>query len=208
MTKLEICHLFVFVNNPEAIEQKMTALGFTESYRRKHPGQGTENICYCFDNCYLEVLWVNNLTETRSDAVAPLQFDQRGFGKGNPFGIAIRDNQPFPFDHHLYHAPYFPDDFSLPYAKSSDDLTQPFLFLSPGSKRPDVWAKDKKVPLQSSFSEINKISVSGPALHGDYLKTDFQLKSSNHYQMDLTLTDKKGKDVAILSLPDFILSKI
>ncbi len=208
MTTLEICHIFVFVDNPKQIEQKMTNLGFQESYRRKHPGQGTENICYCFDNAYLEILWVNDLGETKSNDVAPLQFDKRGCGKGNPFGIAIRDNVPFPFDHHLYFAPYFPDGFSLPYAKSSDDLSQPFLFLSPGSKRPDDWIEDKQVPLQCSYKDISGITLSCPALHKDYQHLNFKLKVSDHYQMDLTLTDKKGKDMAVLSLPDFTYHRL
>lgn len=53
---VEICHLFVFVDNLERAAEKMARYGFQESYRRNHPGQGTENVCYCFDNLYLELL--------------------------------------------------------------------------------------------------------------------------------------------------------
>jgi len=74
----------------------MARLGFQESYRRKHNGQGTENISYCFDNLYIELLWVNDNKDLNSPDVRPLQFSERSQWqktKASPFGIGIRANQ-------------------------------------------------------------------------------------------------------------------
>lgn len=47
---LELDHIFVFIrpDGPEAA--RLEAIGLVESYRRDHPGQGTSNVCYCFEN--------------------------------------------------------------------------------------------------------------------------------------------------------------
>jgi len=101
----------------------MTDLGFKESYRRKHPGQGTENVCYCFDNMYIALIWVTTQNDLISPVVEPLKFNERSkwttLGT-SPFGIALRCQTSFPFESHLYHAPYLPEGVTLPYAKRKD----------------------------------------------------------------------------------------
>lgn len=51
---LELDHVFVFCTPGDGLEERMKAHGFVETYRRRHPGQGTQNVCFCFDNAFVE----------------------------------------------------------------------------------------------------------------------------------------------------------
>ena len=65
MQPMDLDHIFFFVG-PDAPEiARMADLGFAETYRRVHRGQGTQNVCYAFDNLYLELLWIRDVDEAR-----------------------------------------------------------------------------------------------------------------------------------------------
>ncbi|MFD2206951.1 VOC family protein [Kiloniella antarctica] len=166
---IDIDHIFIFVDplpNEDPVEAlRMQQAGFIESYRRDHPGQGTTNICYCFDNAYLELLWVNDEQALRRAPISNTRLADRAQWKTNnssPFGIALRSN--FPFETWDYCPPYLPEGMSIPVAQSSLDPEQPFIFKSPGGKRPDVWSKEKPVARQNSekFKEIVGIELDIP----------------------------------------------
>jgi hypothetical protein len=50
--------MLIDANGPEI--DKMASFGLVETYRRTHPGQGAQNVCYRFDNLFLELMWVND----------------------------------------------------------------------------------------------------------------------------------------------------
>ena len=64
-----IDHILMFVEADSLEIDNLASLGFMQTYRRIHPGQGTQNVCYCFDNLFLELLWVNDCDAARSDAI-------------------------------------------------------------------------------------------------------------------------------------------
>jgi hypothetical protein len=155
---LELDHLFFFVESQAQAEAWVSALGLSESYRRKHPGQGTENICCCFNNAYLEFLWVNNVDEVLSRQTAPLGFAARAdwslLGSA-PIGIAVRSNvEPLPFETWDYRPDYLPDGvnipMSIPVALGSEDGRQPLIFAPPMGARPDQWTGDRAVPINTA----------------------------------------------------------
>lgn len=159
MAKLELCHLFLFVK-PEAPEaQMLDSLGLRESYRRAHPGQGTANICYCFDNAFLELLWVTDSAEITSPAILRSGLAERAIWRtngANPFGIAVRSANTPPFPTWPYKPPYFPEGHNIPVALSSDDPTQPLIFVSPGNARPDQWP-DGRAGNRQTLANLNEI---------------------------------------------------
>lgn len=139
-------HFFVLVEPPGERESGLlTASGLVESYRRRHPGQGTANVCYCFDDTYLELLWPTDRGELASPAVAPTRLAERAGWRrsgASPFGIALSSlggDAPLPFEVWGYEAPFLLPGLSLEVACASRDPRQPFLFRSPGSARPDAW---------------------------------------------------------------------
>ncbi len=164
MTGPKLCHVFVFVE-PEAPEAKLLDdLGLRESCRRDHPGQGTTNVCYCFDNAYLELLWVTDQAAVTSPLIARTGLAERADWRNtcaNPFGIALRGGSPAPFPMWNYTPPYLPDGISIPVALSSADPAQPLLFMSPGNARPDQW-KDGRAgerQLAAGLSEVTALQL-------------------------------------------------
>ena len=72
---------------------RLEALGLTPTYRRQHPGQGTQNLCFYFDNLCIELLWVCNQDEVRSKRIAQTRLYERSewrVADANPFGNAWR----------------------------------------------------------------------------------------------------------------------
>ncbi|MCZ4282222.1 VOC family protein [Kiloniella laminariae] len=170
--QLELDHIFVFVTlqDSETKPKEATLLeqaGLQESYRRAHPGQGTTNICYCFDNCYLELLWLTNEQEARSPLIARTALAERAHWKTNgasPFGLALRRTvqHPFPLATWDYLPPYLPPGMTIPVSLSSQDPLHPFIFQSPGGKRPDQWENSNR----QNFSDLDLIELQLPQDEG------------------------------------------
>ncbi|MEE8272012.1 MAG: VOC family protein [Alphaproteobacteria bacterium] len=142
---LEIDHVFVCVA-PGAPEAGLLAReGLREAYRRRHPGQGTANVCYAFDNAYLELLWAEDWDAIAAPAVARTRLAERAAWeayRASPFGIAVRGGAAdgsLPFATWDYAAPFLPAGETIPVALASEDPAQPFLFRTPGGERPDRW---------------------------------------------------------------------
>lgn len=155
LTNWQIDHIFTFAS-PRAGPAALAALGLVESYRRRHPGQGTANACYCFDNAYVELLWPESRPESRAEmndpAIAPTALGERADWRGNgacPFGIALRpagtEAGPFPLSYWDYRPPYLPDGMSIPVAEVSRDPAMPFVFQSPGGAAPIEWPADRGI---------------------------------------------------------------
>src|SRR5271157_6475055 len=60
---------------PEA--KRLIDFGLIEGSSNQHPGQGTANRRFFFENAMLELLWVENPAETRSDGVRRLGLWER-----------------------------------------------------------------------------------------------------------------------------------
>ena len=168
---MELDHLFVFIAPDGPEPKRLESLGFEVNAHRSHPGQGTRNVCYVFDNAYLELLWLVNEAEARSPAVARTQLAERAHWRQNaasPLGIALRGcgpQAPLPFETWDYHTPFRPGGRKvLPIATFSDDLAQPLVFGSPGDLRPDQWPEERQSARQSALGlrEIEAVEIMLP----------------------------------------------
>lgn len=214
---LELDHLFVFVEADGPEPALLEAIGLRESYRRRHPGQGTSNTCYCFDNAFLELLWLVDEDEARSPAVARTQLAERARWRhsgGSPFGIALRTadaTTTLSFSTWRYAAPYLPPDKAIPVAELSDDLAQPFVFQSPGAVRPDLLSGERLGERQSASGLRGISSVALLFPEGQTPAPDLQRlgelewltigRSGDAPQVVLTLARDKGAPLR-LRLPD------
>lgn len=144
---LELDHVFVFVDADAARPggcafDALAALGMVPSYERRHGGQGTANVCYVFDDAYLELLFVVDAAERDDPALARNGFAARSGWRetgSSPFGIAVRGGA-LPGETWPYRIAAFPPGLSIPVSADSDDPRLPFLFGSPGTARPDAWS--------------------------------------------------------------------
>lgn len=210
MSGAALCHVFVFVTPGAPEAGALEAAGLRESFRRAHPGQGTANACWCFDNAYLELLWVDDPAAVSGPATARTRLAERAHWRetgASPFGIAVRGAAPFAaWD---YRPPYLPAGMSIPVALSSEDPRQPFLFRSPGDARPDAWTDGRAGDRQASagLAEIVGVHLDLTAPPSDDLCVLeaaglLTLSRAEEPRMVLTLSRPDGGAPRRLSLPD------
>ncbi len=168
---MQLDHVFFFVRDLEAAEALGRSLGLAETYRRNHVGQGTANICYCFENAFLELLFLTDRSEAESPAIARAGLAQRASWRelGTcPIGIAWRlDRQDAPpsFATWQFRPPYLLDTMHIPVAVESDDPAVPLLFQSPGHAPPLEWQAERRGKLQEAagFRRISKVLLTSPS---------------------------------------------
>jgi hypothetical protein len=134
---LELDHAFVAcaVGAPEA--DALLRRGFVEGSSNSHPGQGTANRRFFFGNFMLELLWVADPDEARSQRTRRTRiwdrWEHRETG-ANPIGIIFRstDGQPTsgPFQTWAYSPSYLPAGVSIHIAEGTT-LDEPELFYLP-----------------------------------------------------------------------------
>ena len=155
----------VFVMAPSGGGRSLTRLaelGLVETYRRSHPGQGTANACFAFDNAFLEVLWIEDAHQTRSPDIARCRFESRALGqRDHPIGIAWRGS--LAVDTWSFRPPYLPaSGEAIQVATDSDRIGMPMLFASPGAIAPTEWAPSRQRALQTAAG-LNRLAIE--ALH-------------------------------------------
>ena len=219
MPDLELDHLLVFVD-PEAPEGGgLDKAGLRETFRRRHPGQGTANACYCFNNAYLELIWETERAEISSPPVVRLRLAERTAWRQTgacPFGIAVRKHgtgSQLPFEVWEYAPPYRPAGTAILVAVASDDPHQPLLFCSPGGLRPDAWTSGQAGELQrgAGLTEIAGVRIDFPmAIRPDAALTSLaergliSLGTADRPCMVLTIARMDGGTPSRLSLPTLV----
>jgi hypothetical protein len=167
---MRLDHIFLFVDDLEAAEALGRSIGLTETYRRNHAGQGTANICYCFENAFLELLFLTEASDASSPAIARTGLLQRAGWRqlGTcPIGIAWRLDQQETspsFATWPFRPPYLRETMHIPVAVESDDLAAPLLFQSPGTEPPAEWPPERRGMLQkaSGLRSIAKVLLTSP----------------------------------------------
>lgn len=159
---MELDHIFMFVAPDSDAIDRLSALGLVETYRRTHPGQGTTNVCYCFDNLFLELLWVTDSEEASSPLIKRtllLERSQWVKNGANRFGIAWRGTSDIEVWN--FAPPYLPDGLHIPVAIDSDDLTQPMMFQSPGTLAPKDMPPTRRGVLQqpAGYTDVRKVEL-------------------------------------------------
>ncbi|MGE5516624.1 MAG: VOC family protein [Bacteroidota bacterium] len=205
-----LCHVFVFVEDRAAALAALESCGLAESFSRNHDGQGTANVCACFDNAYLELLWPEDQAELISVSVARTRLAERSRWRENgasPFGLGLRGRIPFPTWE--YRPPHLPDGVGIPVALGSEDPRQPFLFRSPAEARPDQWTDGRAGDRQAAagLCEITGLQLelpvgASPALRVLAERGVLSLRPAVRSRLLLTISRTDGSQ-RVLSLPDF-----
>ena len=213
-----IDHVFMFIEADGPEISHLASLGLVETYRRVHSGQGTRNICYCFDNMFLELLWVDDRDALRSKAVERTALFERSLWQTNgkcPFGIGLRRSQnesPFSFPSWDFRPPYLPAGMSIPVAIDSEDPIQPLIFESPGTTAPTEWPVEKRGSLQHSarLGAVTGMTLTMPpdSPPSDALITVvqsnaslFRLGTPGAYRLDLRIASLVNEPELQITLP-------
>ncbi len=162
---MQLDRAFVLVepNGPELVY--LREMGLAETCRRQHPGQGIENVCFCFPNMFFECLWVTDIREATSNATTRTALFERSqwrVRKTSPIGLAWRNSAGEPssgIPTWTYKPPYLPEHMGIEVAVESDDPRQPMMFRSPGNTPPAQWPAERRGAMQEACGLGNVISV-------------------------------------------------
>ncbi len=204
--KLELDHVFVFVE-PGGVEstQRLVDLGLVPSFQRTHDGQGTANVCFAFDNAYLELLWVEDAAHLAEATFARTGLYERSQWRTlgtSPFGVCVRAPRPLPFDCWLWRPPYLPPSFFLEVSVTSTDPNVPFLFDFPGAEPPTAWPPARAAGRQrdAGFTRIEGLQLA--ALPGAEELAELRLAPElTRQQAVLSLSRADGGPARDLLLP-------
>lgn len=159
---LELDHVFIFVSEGAPEADKLVEFGFSEGEPNVHPGQGTSNRRFFFNNMMLELLWVSNADEAKSELTGPVLLWERWNGRKNtsPFGLVFRsEDGDVPFRGWEYKPEYLPDGFSLLVGNNAPLLNEPIIFKMPDGWRP---APVKNSRCRSGFNNVSSLCVKMP----------------------------------------------
>jgi hypothetical protein len=214
---LYVDHVFMLIEAAEvgAVVRTLAGYGLTESSRRSHPGLGTANVFFCFDNVFLEILWIADRAEaggTQLGRQLMERIDGRGSGAA-PFGIGFRTREPtdaVTFETWLFEPPAALTFKPIPVARSSDDSRQPLMFRAQRASRPDAWTDGKAGVRQqpAGITEVTALHFTpapGVAACSDLVELQnlgvISLKNaSEEPQMTLTMSQANGGEPRTLVL--------
>lgn len=141
---MEIDHIFIFSNNKGKEAEDLVNFGFTEGSNRIHPGQGTRNRKFYFDNFYLEILWVIDEKEIQSEITSVTKLWERSQfqqSRYSPFGLGLENinstNQLFEKSK-IYKPIYLPKDKWIDIITNEDFPDLPWIFRFPFSGKKSV----------------------------------------------------------------------
>ena len=167
----EFDHLFIWTEPGAPVAQKLIDFGLTEGPSNVHPGQGTANRRFFFQNAMVELLWVHDVEETRSELTAPTTLGDRFQHRGqtaSSFGLCLRPSSASttetPFQGWPYRPTYLPETLSVWIGNNATQLAEPFFFYLSFAQRTDAKPVEKQPPTSHAigFQEITAVHLQSP----------------------------------------------
>ncbi|UZO81332.1 VOC family protein [Aquimarina sp. ERC-38] len=134
---MDIDHIFLFSDNNGKEAEKLVEFGLTEGSSRIHPGQGTINRKFYFENFFLEILWVVDESEIRSKLTSKTKLWERSQFKINnfsPFGLCLVNSKSTDqlFEQsEIYQPNYFPEGMFIDIITNEENPNLPWTFRLP-----------------------------------------------------------------------------
>ncbi|WP_448602217.1 VOC family protein [Thermoleptolyngbya sp.] len=151
---MELDHIFICTPSLATDASRLADFGLQPGRSRVHAGQGTQNVCFFFDNAYLELLGLHDEAEARSPVVAPLGLWERVHWQQTgacPFGVCLRlvsgSLEAVSAETWGYAAPFLPLDVTLPIFTPPNAVDLPLVFLSPAAVLPARSPASADLPL-------------------------------------------------------------
>jgi len=169
---MEFDHLFICVDNQADVADHLVDFGLTEGTSNQHPGQGTANRRFFFQNSFLEFLFVTDQNELLSEITRPTNLAERFSSESrvaSPFGMCFRPSNgdtEIPFQSWSYKPQYLPQDLDVPVGQSPS--SEPMWFYLSFGSRPDSVSSEKRQPIihESGFENITSVKIQAPLSSG------------------------------------------
>jgi hypothetical protein len=138
---IEVDHVFICCSPGAPEADALVRLGLSEGSPNTHPGQGTANRRFFFQNVFLELLWVSSPQEAFSPQTRRTGLWERWSSResmASPFGIVFRPKAGHtglaPFATWQYRPQYLPPGLVIEVAENTT-LQEPALFYLPFAQR-------------------------------------------------------------------------
>ena len=170
---VELDHVFICTGRSAPAADSLLRFGLSEGAPNRHPGQGTANRRFFFDNAFLELLWVDDPAEAQSENVARTGLWERWSqcdGGASPFGVGLRiDSEStgeIPFASWEYRPPYLPAPLAIQMATHSHVSTGPLLFAITFGRRADSGPPERHRPLEhaAGVRAVTRLRITVPNL--------------------------------------------
>ncbi len=197
----ELDHLLVCVSRGAPEAAQLAAFGLTEGALNTHPGQGTACRRFFFHNAYLELLWVHDPGEARSEQVRPTRLWDRWSGRGGDvcsigfcFRPAMTQTADVPFTGWEYRPSYLPKPLCIHIASNVDVLTEPMLCYLTFARRSDAYPSARRQPLEhtAGLREMTRAELvsphadsASPSLRGLVNAGSLRLRRGTQYAVEL-----------------------
>jgi Glyoxalase-like domain len=165
--KISLDHVFVLCETGGSEAEALLSLGFVEGSRNVHPGQGTSNRRFFFDDGFIELLWVSDVTEVTSSLTSPTKLWERWMGRDTgvcPFGIVFSSSETEvpkpPFEVWRYQPEYLPKDKAIYFAAGTHLEEPDLIYLA----WPNPQASSKNQPKSHVLPllRMNRVCVGYP----------------------------------------------
>lgn len=133
---IELDHAFIACRPGAPEADALIQCGLVEGSPNTHPGQGTANRRFFFENFKLELLWVADPQQVTSEQTRRTRLGERCHDPESascPFGILFRADaagSPPPFETWSYHPDYLPPGLAIEFAEGTT-LDEPELIYLP-----------------------------------------------------------------------------
>lgn len=211
---MEIDHIFIFSNNNGKEAEKLVEFGLTEGSSRIHSGQGTMNRKFYFENFFLEVLWVCNESEIRSELTSKTKLWERSrFMENNysPFGLCLVNSKSTDklFEQsEIYQPSYFPEGMSIDIITNEKSQNLPWTFRLP--YRDEKKAHNEPTNHNNGIRKLTRVEFETPLNKDEngfkyyFERTgniDFKSTSRNHLNLEFDdFSQKKVMELKELNL--------
>jgi hypothetical protein len=165
---MDLDHVLILCEDGAPEAEALLRAGLREGSGNRHPGQGTACRRFFFANRYLELAWVSDVEEARSELARPTRLlDRWSMRRGGacPFGLALRPaldevHIAPPFRTFRYTPRYLPEGMAIEIAEDVP-LSEPeifFLAFQRGRPRAGIEPIDHAPPLVS----LQTVTIAGP----------------------------------------------
>lgn len=167
---MEFDHLFICVTAPASEAEQLIDFGLVEGTSNHHPGQGTANRRFFFQNSFIELLFTTDPIELNNDLTRPTKLHKRfpqTARRASPFGVCFRppeDRPEFSFEGWSYRPQYLPEHLDIKVA--STPSSEPMWFYLSFGLRPDSAPDAKRQPLnhKCGFKSITSVKIFAPRI--------------------------------------------
>jgi hypothetical protein len=170
---MDIDHLFIRVEPGGPEGEALRAFGLAEGSGNRHPGQGTANRRFFFRNAYIELLWLDDVQQARSELTAPTMLFERLANADpaiSPFGVCFRPSVPDEarpsFPSWRYTPTYLPPGLAIDIGVG--DLPEPMIFFLSFASRPDAQPVKPRQPMthRHGLRELTTVRITAPTCDG------------------------------------------